>query len=160
MDDIERLRLELDGAYQAAQAAPQGVNEWPRVNELQAQLNAAIEAAKTPEQREIERLTAEVGLLQRKVNRLDASLTGAIANNDHLRVLIGAHTGQPTGKSIGLLAMDLERIRCAEDELANAVRAGDLEAAQRICINRNLPRPRPKTLAADIERIGLSRRTA
>ena len=160
MTNIERLQRELDGAYQAAYAAPNGSADWQHVNRIRAELNSAVEAAKTPEQRDIERLTAEVGLLQRKVNRLDASLTGAIANNDHLRVLIGAHTGQPTGKAIGLLAMDLELIRCLEDELANAVRAGDLEAAQRICINRNLPRPRPKTLAADIERIGLSRRTA
>lgn len=160
MQTIEDLKRELEGANQAAQAAPRGVNEWPRVNELQAQLRAAIEAAKTPDQRQIEALERKIGLLERKANRLEASLQGAIKSNGELRHLIGLHTGKPTDKSIGLLALDLARARQHEDELAAAVRAGDLERAQRICFNRGLPRAKPESLRSDLKQIGLTGRTA
>lgn len=162
MDTIERLQRELAGAEVAAYEAPEATRyaENQHANALRAQLHAAIEAAKTPEQRQIEALQAQIGLLERKVARLEASLSGARADNARLRELIGLHTGKPTDKAIGLLAMDLARIRQLEDELAEAVRAGDLERAQRICINRGLPRARPESLSADLQQIGLIGRTA
>lgn len=158
--NIDELRSELEAATQAAYAAPRGVNEWPRVNELRAKLNAAIEAAKTPDQRQIEALREQIGRLERHVNCLDASLAGARNDNAALRHLIGLHTGKPTAKAIGLLGLDLARCRQLEDELAEAVRAGDLWRAQRICINRGLPRARPESLSADLQQIGLTGRTA
>lgn len=157
---IDELRSALESATQAAHAAPRGVNEWPLVNELQAKLNAAIEEAKTPEQRQIERMQAEIDLLRRKIDRLTASLDGARKDNGRLRALIGMHTCKPTDKAIGLLGMDLAWIRHIEDELAAAVHACDLQKAQRICINRGLPRAKPTTLAADLEQVGLIGRTA
>lgn len=160
MDLIEHLQRELAGAEVAAYEAPQGVNEWPHVNALRAQLKAAIEAAKTPEQRQIEALNERIGMLERKVARLDASLEGARAANEHLRLIIGTHTGKPTGKAIGLLAMDLWSIRQSEDALAKFVRSGDMEGALRVCINRGLPRAPAATLSEQVDRIGLPRMQA
>lgn len=156
MDEIKRLQHELEGAIQAAYAAPRGVNEWPQVNKLQAELNAAIEAAKYPEQREIERLTGAIEKMQFHVAIVEESANGIRLQNSDLRRLIGLHTGKSDSKPLGLLAMDLELIRKSYDELARAVMAGDLDCAQRICINRNLPRQAPKTLADDLSRIGLT----
>lgn len=156
MDEIKRLQHELEGAIQAAYAAPRGVNEWPQVNKLQAELNAAIEAAKSPDQREIERLTATVEQMQRQAAISRESAAGIWDQNADLRRLIGLHTGMATDKPLGLLAMDLELIRKSYDDLARAVMAGDMECAQRICINRNLPRQAPKTLTDDLARIGLT----
>lgn len=160
MDLIEHLKREIAGAEQAAYEAPQGVNEWPHVNELRARLKAAIEAAKTPEQRQIEALKDHIGLLELKVARLDASLEGARAANEQLRTVIGAHTGKPTNKAIGLLAMDLWSIRQSEDTLAKFVRAGDMDGALRICINSGLPRAPAANLTEQVDRIGLPRRQA
>lgn len=157
MNEIERLRQELAGAEVAAYEAPEATRyaENQHANAIRAQLNAAIEAAKTPEQRQIEALQAQVGLLERKVARLDASLSGSRSDNAGLRHIIGLHTGKPTAKAIGLIALDLARVRQLEDELAEAVRAGDLPSAQRICINRGLPRARPESLSADLQQVGL-----
>lgn len=160
MDLIEHLKRELAGAEISAYEAPQGVNEWPHVNELRAQLKAAIEAAKTPEQRQIEALKDHIGLLERKVARLDASLEGARKNNDQLRTVIGAHTGKPTNKAIGLLAMDLWSIRQSEDTLARFVLAGDMDGALRVCINRGLPRAPAANISEQVDRIGLPRMQA
>lgn len=155
MQSIDELRAELEAATQAAHAAPRGVNEWPAVNKLRAELDAAIEAAKTPEQRKIEELQVEVDRLQRREYAARAALGDAMRANSDLRNLIGLHTGKPSDKPNGLLAMDLALIRTNEDLLAEAVRAGDLQRAQRICINRGLPRPNPKTLIEDLQQIGL-----
>lgn len=162
MTEIERLQRELAVAEVAAYEAPESTRyaENQHVNAIRAQLHKAIEAAKTPEQRHIESLTEQAALLQRKINRLEASLDGAIADCKGLRHIIGLHTGKPTDKPIGLLAMDLAIIRTHEDALAEAVRAGDMEGAMRVCINRGLPRKRPESLAAELEQIGLTGRPA
>lgn len=156
MSTIEQLRQELEDATQAANAAPRGVNEWPRVNEVRRRLDAAIEAAKTPEQKQIESLTEQIGTLERKVSSLGDGLSAAHQVNAELRRLIGLHTGKPTDKPIGLLAMDLARIRASEDQLAMFVRTGDMEGALRVCINRGLPRARPESLTEAVKQIGLA----
>lgn len=160
MTEIERLRLEIAAAEQAAFAAPRGVNEWPLVNALRERLNSAIEDAKTDEQRQIEALQAQLAIMTRQAARLDDALAGARNANDELRHIIGLHTGKPTDKAIGLLAMDLANIRQLEDQLAVAVRAGDLARAQRICINRGLPRAKPESLSAELQQIGLTGRAS
>lgn len=162
MTEIERLQRELAGAEVAAYEAPESTRyaENQHVNAIRAQLHEAIEAANTPEQRQIEALNVQIGLLKRKVASLDASLEGARAANEQLRTVIGAHTGKPTNKAIGLLAMDLYAIRQNEDTLAKFVRAGDMEGALRVCINRGLPRAPAATLSEQVDRIGLPRMQA
>lgn len=162
MTEIERLQRELAGAEVAAYEAPESTRyaENRNANALRGQLHAAIEAAKTPEQRQIESLNAQIGLLERKVARLDASLYNSRADNAHLRLIIGAHTGKPADKAIGLLAMDLWSIRQSEDALAKFVRAGDMDGALRVCINRGLPRAPAANLSEQVDQIGLPRRQA
>ncbi|WP_288080351.1 hypothetical protein [Pseudomonas sp.] len=160
MDNIELLQQELEGAYQAAYASPQGTSDWQPVNAAREKLNAAIEAAKTPEQRQIEALNVQIGLLERKAARLDASLQGSRKDNEKLRAVIGAHTGKPTDKAIGLLAMDLYALRKNEDDLAKFVRAGDMAGALRVCINRGLPRAPAADISEQVGSIGLPRMQA
>lgn len=156
MSTIEQLRQELEDATQAAHAAPVGVNEWPRVNQLRARLDAAIEEAKTAERRQIERLESLVSHLERQAAIRDTTIAAANEQIGQFRHLIGLHTGKPTNKPIGLLAMDLELIRASNDQLAMFVRAGDMEGAMRVCINRGLPRAKPESLTEAVKQIGLA----
>ncbi|MOA37672.1 hypothetical protein D3C78_1592870 [compost metagenome] len=102
----------------------------------------------------------QIGLLERKAARIEASLDDARKDNTHLRTIIGAHTGKPTDKAIGLLAMDLWSIRQSEETLAKLVRSGDLDGALRVCINRGLPRAPAANLSEQVGRIGLPRMQA
>lgn len=162
MTEIERLQRELAGAEVAAYEAPEATRyaENQHANAIRAQLHAAIEAAKTPEQRQIEAMERETDRIARHVTRLEASLNGARNDNSALRHLIALHTGKPADKAIGLVALDLARIRQIEDQLAEAVRAGDLERAQRICINRGLPRAKPADWREELKQLGLIGRPA
>lgn len=162
MTKIERLQRELAGAEVAAYEAPadSAGSEIRHVNDIRSQLHAAIEAAKTPEQRQIEALEREVARFDRHAKRLEASLNGSHRTVSELRHLIALHTGKPADKAIGLVALDLARIRQLEDQLAEAVRAGDMDRALRICINRSLPRAKPADLREDLQQIGLIGRQA